>query len=286
MRRSASKTKSQHGSDTPVRHRNKPLVATIRKGDAGGDTSSLDRGFAVLRAFRSGEKTLSIADVAQRLSIRKALAQSLVDTLVSEHLLRRVGNADRYQPDVGCFLLGHAWLAVSEIVQAARPTMQQFAKRYGLNIVLGTHHDLDMICIESCSNLVPGQTPGTVGLTVPVTATALGRAWLWAQPAVVQGDVIQRTKVERGEVGVNTIPGVYRAFQEMEEFGYCYSSGEWMKHVSAIGTVIVLKDGTSYGLCCDLPEPGIDETFLRTDLGPAFLKVALQIKSDAEQIKD
>ena len=269
-----------------MRHRNKPLIATIRKGDSGGDTSSLDRGFEVLRAFRSGEKTLAIGDVAQRLSIRKALAQSLVDTLVSEHLLRQVGNTDRYQPDVGCFLLGHAWLAVSEIAQAARPRMQQFAKKFGLNIVLGAHHGLDIICIESCSNLVPVHTPVMIGLTVPVTATALGRAWLWAQPATTQGEIIQRAKIERGEEGVNTIPGVYRAFQEMEEFGYCYSSGEWMKHVSAIGTVIVLKDGTSFGLCCDLPEPGIDENFLRTDLGPAFLKAALTIKSDAEQMKE
>lgn len=266
-----------------MRRRSESLTQTGPNSNSAGDTNSLYRGLSVLGCFRYGDKTLSINELAQQLFLPKATIQKLVDTLVADGFLSQVEGSDYYQPDRGCFELGHAWYASSAIIKAARPRMQHFSLSYGVNVILAKPNQSDMICIECCSQLIAGQMAATLGLSVPIISTAIGRAWLWAQPSPIQGEIVQRIRSEGGEHVSTEISGMYRAFQEMETQGYCYSTGEWMRNISAFGTAIVLKNGTSYGLCCDVSTPGIFDRHSAEELGKALVQLAMEIKVAAER---
>lgn len=245
------------------------------------NVNSLHRGLEILRSFRFGENMLSLNEISLRLGVSRITTQRLVDTLVMHKFLRKAGDSDWYQPDVSCLVVGHALLTSSAIVRIARPIMQELASRFKVNIVLGLHERLAMLCLEHCTSQQTVRFPVTIGLSLPLTATALGRAWLWAQRGSVQGDLIQRIKSECGEDGARTIPGLYRAFHEMEEKGYCTSSGEWMRDISAVGTAIILNDGTTYAVSCKVSGLGSRKEMLGDEIGPALLETAAQIKDAA-----
>lgn len=266
-----------------MRRRNTPLEPVDRP-QGTRDVDSLHRGLEILRCFRSGESMLSLNEISLRLGVPRPTTQRLVNTLVAHKFLHQVGDSDRYQPDVSCLVVGHAWIAESSIVRAARPIMQDLATRFDVNVVLGARERLSMLCLEQCTSPKTPPSPVGVGMALPITATALGRAWLWAQPGSLQGELIQRTKSESGEEGARSIPGLYRAFQEMEEHGYCQSAGEWMRDINAIGTAVILHNGATYGLSCEVAGLGWKKELFCEEIGEALLEAATQIKNAAGRI--
>jgi DNA-binding IclR family transcriptional regulator len=243
------------------------------------EVDSLHRGLELVRSFRPGESSLNIAELALRTGLKRATAQRLVDTLVTYDFLEYHADTERYGPAVACLVLGHAFLSSAHIGHVAQPIMQALASEYQISVALGSRDRLSMICLEVCHNHPKKDFPVSVGSSVPITATALGRAWLWGESGTVQGEIIQRTKTEEGEIGARTIPGVYRAFQEMEEQGYCVSSGEWIQDISAIGTVITLQHQPSLALSCEIAGFNTPKKTLRKEeIGPALVEAASRIK--------
>ena len=259
-----------------------PAGPTAQAVEDAAEGNALLRGLNILREFRYGDQALSLAEITRRSGLRKATVVKLVTTLEQEGFLVRLTGTETYQPGLACAELGHAWLESATIARVARPAMRELSSRYGMNVVLATPEHLDMICIECCSHLITSPTPALPGLSVPTTSTAIGRAWLWAQPRTVQGHVIEQTKVRRGESGSQSIPGLYRAFEELEQHGYCYSAGEWQRHIIAVGTPVMLRNGASFGLCGEVSAPGLLERYTRDELGHGLVQAARQIEFEAE----
>lgn len=249
------------------------------------DVDSLNRGLEILRTFRPLEGALGIAELSLRLGIPRGTVQRLAETLAAHGFLRRVPDTDRYQPDSSCLLVGHALLASSPIVRVARPILDELAARHDVHAALGVRERLNMLCLVHAAGrkAAPISLVG-VGMLLPMTATALGRAWLWAQQGSLQGELIQRTKAEGGEPAARTIPGLYRAFQELEEDGFCIAAGEWIRDVSAVGTAVTLNNGRSFGLACKVAGPGSRKEMLRTRLAPALMEAAAQIREAAARV--
>jgi DNA-binding IclR family transcriptional regulator len=243
------------------------------------EVDSLHRGLEIVRSFRPGESFVNINELASRTGLKRTTAQRLADTLVAYDFLEYHSETDRYGPAVACLVLGHAYLSGAHIGHAAQPIMQALASKYQISVALGSRDRLSMICIELCHDHPKKDFPVCVGSSVPITATALGRAWLWGESGTVQGEIIQRTKTEEGEIGARTIPGVYRAFQEMEEKGYCVSSGEWIQDISAIGTVITLQHQPSLALSCEMAGFNTPKkTLCIEEIGMALVEAASRIK--------
>lgn len=268
-----------------MRRRDSAINPVERSHDA-HEVDSLHRGLEIMRSFRPGESTLSCSEIALRMSLRRATTQRLLDTLVAHQLLRQIPGTERYQPDLACLVLGHAYLTSAMIVRLARPAMQSLSARLGVCVVLTMRERLQMLCLDLCGQrnpAIPYQMM-SVGASLPMTATAAGRAWLWAQSGAVQGEIIQRAKTEGGEEGARSIPGVYRAFQEMEERGYCVNAGEWLRDVASVATAVTLQQGTTFALSCEMASTGAQSRPPAEEAGPALLETAAQIRDAARRI--
>jgi DNA-binding IclR family transcriptional regulator len=265
--------------------RRREAAAPLAGSQDSRDVDSLNRGLEILRTFRALEGALGVAEIAMRLGIPRGTVQRLAETLVAHGFLRRIPDSDRYQPDSSCLLLGHAVLASSPIVRVARPILEELAARHDVHAALGVPERLNMMCLVHAAG--PKTAPISligVGMPLPMTATALGRAWLWAQQGSTQGEFIQRTKAEGGDSAARTIPGLYRAFQELEEEGFCIASGEWIRDVAAVGTAVALNSGRSYGLACKVAGLGSRRELLRTKIAPALMEAAAQIRDASARV--
>jgi DNA-binding IclR family transcriptional regulator len=243
------------------------------------DVNSLSRGLELLRVFRPFESALSVGEMSLRLGIPRATIQRLADTLVGHGFLRRILDSDRYQPDGACLVVGDAMLHSCSVARIARPILQELAFRHGVTVVLAVRERLRMLCLDCIAApdrpLIPAVD---VGMLLPLAATSVGRAWLWAQAGALQGELIQSLRVEGGDQGAKEIAGIYHAFQEMETQGYCLSAGSWLPDISSVGTAITVDNGACFGLSCKLTGPGSRKELLRGKIAASLLQAAGRIK--------
>lgn len=254
--------------------------------DRPGEVDSLQRGLEILRAFRSGEKSLRLVDIAARTRIPRATTHKLLRTLAAHRFLRYLPDLDRYEPDVACFVLGHALRTSMPLLRAARPVMQQLAEKLGMHVLLAMREGLEMLILERCGagSALPDAEAGSL---VPLAQTALGRAWQWAQRPVVQGELIESFRAQSDPAGRNAIPGIYRAFQDLAEHGYCLALGEWVEERQAVATPLILRGGRDvYALSAITTDSLNRETFLRQIAAPALIDAAVRIRTELTRVED
>ncbi|HEY5292639.1 MAG TPA: helix-turn-helix domain-containing protein [Burkholderiales bacterium] len=247
---------------------------------AQAEVDSLQRGLEILRSFRTGEKSLQLTDILERTKIPRLSAQKLLNTLTAQHFLRYLPELDRFEPDVSCFVLGHALRASLPILRVARPVMQALAEKLGVDVFLASREGMEMMILEYCSARTEA-AEFSVGSLVPLAQTAVGRAWLWAQKPAIQGEYIERIRAEADANAVNAIPGIYRAFQDLAERGYCLSLGEWLQDRHAIATPLVTGGGReAFALAAMATAQRSKEIFFRDTVAPALVDAAARIKSE------
>lgn len=244
------------------------------------EVDSLQRGLEILRTFRTGEKSLRLTDILARTKMPRLMAQKLLNTLTAHHFLRYLPEFDRYEPDVSCFVLGHSLRASTPVLRVARPVMQELADKLGVDVILAMREGMAMMILESCGARAdsPESAPGTL---VPLARTAVGRTWLWAQRPAIQGGFIERIRAEADANTLDAIPGIYRAFQDLAERGYCLSLGDWLHDRQAVATPLIPTGGREvYALAAMATDHRSRETFLRDTVAPALLDAAQRIKSE------
>jgi IclR family pca regulon transcriptional regulator len=139
---------------------------------------SLARGLSALRAFDSDHTHLSLAEIAQRAQLSRAVARRLVLTL--EHLgyVRQVGRTFALSPRVLEF--GFGYLGTLNISDLAQPLLEDLARRID--------QSCSMAVLEPVGDLlrVPGRRVMTVSLGIgarlPAAATSMGRGLLAGLP--------------------------------------------------------------------------------------------------------
>lgn len=244
------------------------------------EVDSLQRGLEILRSFRAGEKSLRLRDILERTKIPRLSAQKLLNTLTAQHFLRYLPELDRYEPDVSCFVLGHALRTSLPILRVARPVMQTLAERLGVDVFLASREDMQMMILEYCSARAE-TAEFNVGSLVPLARTAVGRAWLWAQKPAIQGEYIERIRAEADTGALNAIPGIYRAFQDLAERGYCVSLGEWMQDRYAIATPLISEVGREVlALAAIAADQRLKELSGRDSMASALVDAAVRIKNE------
>ena len=223
---------------------------------------------------------MRLAEIVARTKIPRQTAQKLLNTLTAHHFLRYLPELDRYEPDVSCFVLGHALLASLPVLRVSRPAMQALAGELGVDVFLAVREGMDMMIVEYCSTR-DEIAEFSVGSLVPLAHTAAGRAWLWAQKPAVQGDYIERIRAEADANAISAIPGIYRAFQELAERGYCLSLGEWMRDMHAIAVPLIPTGGREvFALTALASDQKLKDSLFRGTVASGLLDAAARIKRE------
>ncbi len=208
---------------------------------------SLERGVAILRAFRPGSDLLGNGDLAERTGLSRATVSRLTQTLVDCGMLDHDRRQRAYRLSAQVLSLAHAMRSGSPVLQAAGPLMRKEAEQRKINVGLAIADHGEMVYLESVRyshkvawrNVVAGQR-------VPMELTSLGRAWLAVAPTEIKISLLETFKNRRGSSWLELSQEIEDAANSVNTQGYCWTS--WQPQVVALSTPIVVVDHPIYVL--------------------------------------
>ncbi|WP_245645955.1 IclR family transcriptional regulator domain-containing protein [Pseudonocardia acaciae] len=147
--------------------------------DRDGLVTSLERGLAVLEAFRPERRALTLSEVARLTDLDRASARRLLYTLVDRGYLRTDGQVFRLHPPVA--RLGHAYLSALELPKIARPHLRELAARVRESVSLAVLDGSEVVYVARVPTKRLMTVSVTVGSRLPAYATSLGKVLLAGQ---------------------------------------------------------------------------------------------------------
>ena len=199
---------------------------------------SLERGIAILRAFRPGTELLGNGDIAERTGLPRASVSRLTQTLVEAGWLERDARERAYRLGAPVLTLGHAMRSGSSVLRIALPPMTALARRLRINVGLAVRDGEDMVYLESVRFNAKGAQRSVVsGQRVPIELTALGRAWLAVAPPSERVALMAQWRAKRRTRWRKLEQEIAEAATSVARKGYCVAS--WQPQVIALAAPLV-----------------------------------------------
>ena len=214
---------------------------------AEGMNRSLERGIAILRAFRPGVSTLGNAELAERTGLAKATVSRLTQTLVVCGLLQRDDQQRTYRLASAVLSFAHAMRLSSPVLTAIGPLMRLEATRRRVNVGLaGSDQDM-MVYLESF-RYSPRASFRTIvsGQRVPIELTSLGRAYLWGLPEIQRSKALDEIAGRRPKTWKQLSLEIEASFHDLATLGYC--AVRWQPGVVAVSVPLLAGAANPYAL--------------------------------------
>ncbi len=151
---------------------------------------SLERGLAVIRAFSSGSRSLTLTEVANATGISRASARRFLLTLLELGYVGSDGRSFYLRPRV--LELGQAYLRSESVSVIAQSHLEILTKELGESCSASVLDDADIIyTARSAANRIMSINLA-VGQRLPAYATSMGRVLLAFSPETVISDYLQQ----------------------------------------------------------------------------------------------
>jgi DNA-binding IclR family transcriptional regulator len=234
-----------------MRRRSVAAVAAVQHDAPAGTVDSLQRGLEALRCFQSGEDLLATSELARRLGLPRPTARRLLDTLAAHGFLLRAPQGDAFGLHVSSFVVGQAVLSGSVLVRKARPVLQALADRFSVHALLCVGDRRELLVLAHMSGLAAQPWLLGAGGRLPVAQTAVGHAWLWAQPPAVQSQslALLRESAADGQARPQ-VAALWQAFHDIEESGACRSGVPGRAGAQLLAAPMVMRDGSTAAVAC------------------------------------
>lgn len=208
---------------------------------------SLQRGIAILRAFRPGTELLGNGELAERTGLPRASVSRLTQTLAEAGYLEHDAPQRAYRLGVPVVSLGLAMRSGSSVLRVATPPMTALARRLRINVGLAARDCDEMVYLESVRFNPRGAERSIVsGHRVPIELTALGRAWLAAAPKTERAALMAQWKAKRRTRWRKLEREIAEAAASIERRGYCVAT--WQPQVVALATPLMTDSRPIYVL--------------------------------------
>lgn len=205
--------------------------------------TAVARAFSILRCFEHGEPHLGNQDIVRRTGLPKPTVSRLTFTLSALGYLEYSAALEKYALGTGVLALGHAFMKSNDVVAIARPHMKELAAYTESAVMLGAADGLRMVLLEVCQGDPTFQLRLEPGARVPHGSTALGRADLAARPLALFEQSLAELESEcEPQRWPKIRAGIVRARQDYENYGFCFSLGDWNPDVFAVGVPMVSAD--------------------------------------------
>jgi DNA-binding IclR family transcriptional regulator len=263
-----------------MRRRSATTLAAGAAPAADDKIDSLQRGLEVLRSFQPGEGLLAVGDIAGRLQLPKATTRRLLDTLTTHGFLLRSPGGGSYGLHVASFVVGQAVLNGSPMVRHAQPILQSLADRFSGHAMLCVGDRRDMLLLAHRMGAGAHAWSVGPGYRLPIADSAVGRAWLWAQPAAVQSDWMAHLR----EAGAREAAEVWKAFHHIEADGTCESARPDRRNATMVAAPVVFRDGTSAVVACECLVDADPAPRTRAGLAESLVEAAAVLREQVGRV--
>ena len=207
---------------------------------------SLERGIALLLAFRPGSTLLGNLELAERTGLPRATVTRLAQTLVGAGLLQADPRTRAYRLAPAVLSLAHAMRAGSALLAVAAPLMRAAAQTHRINVGLAAPDGDEMVYLESIRyNPRPSLRSVVSGQRVPMELTSLGRACLAGVGDTRRAELLAHLRVTRKAQWRQLGAAVRQSIEDVHSQGWCAAS--WQPEVVAVATPLPFQ-GAVYAL--------------------------------------
>jgi IclR family transcriptional regulator, pca regulon regulatory protein len=154
------------------------------------------RGLAVIEAFGLENRTMTVADVAARTGVDRAVARRLLLTLVElgfAHVHQR-----RFELTTRVLRLAYSFLSSAGIGASLQPYLDELARAVGETVSLAVLDEAEVVFVARSD--IPGRRLAyvvTTGMRLPAFSSASGRVLLAQQPRDGVARLLAQTKITR-----------------------------------------------------------------------------------------
>lgn len=243
--------------------------------------TALARGLEVLRSFRAGDRLLGNKDIAKRTGLPRPTICRLTYTLTRMGYLNYSEKLGKYQLGTAVLALGYSLLSNLDILKVAQPLMQDLADYSNAAVGVGVRDRLGMVYLKGCpSTKATISLNFDVGTSLPIATTSMGKALLCGMPEQEREELMNHIRSENPKEWPQRKIGIEQALRDFQEYGFCYSIGEWRKDVSGVAVPILPVDGSRlYSFNCAAPSFLLKRSMIIEDIGPRLVHMVRTIEA-------
>ena len=235
---------------------------------------SLERGLAILRAFRPGSTLLGNGELAERSGLPRATVSRLTQTLVQAGFLQHDAAARAYRLAAPVLSLAYAMRQGSEILRAALPLMRETAENQRINVGLAVADGEEMVYLESVRrHRGSAFRHVTAGSRIPMELTSLGRAHLATLPKAELERMLALLATRRGAQWPALHKEIRAGIAAVQRQGWCRAS--WQAGVVALAAPLPGQAG--YVMNLSLATERLSDAEIRAGLAPLLKKLVEQV---------
>jgi DNA-binding IclR family transcriptional regulator len=246
--------------------------------------ATTDRLLELLRVLVEGERGLTAAEIAKRLSLARATTHRFLQVLQRHGMAEYLEDTRRYVPGGEFVRLAALVSARDDLAAHARPVMVALAAETGEEAVLAIYRPHDRRVVWTAREAGARTLGYTIDMHRPVTPVwgASGRAILAHVPADERRAILRRDRDERSPTFGEMPPKAAEMERELTEIrrrGYAVSLSQRIPHAFSLAAPVLGSRGEiRAALSVSIPEMRVDDR-TELELGPVVAREAERLSS-------
>ncbi len=211
-------------------------------------SQSLERGLAILSAFKSGAPLLGVSDLAREVGLSRSTAHRYIATLAELGYLDQDAATRKYRLGQRVLDLGFSAINSMDLREVAAPHLRALSDETGHTVNMAVLDGADIVYIERCRTSQRGQRDIDlnlhVGSRLPAYCTSMGKVLLAGLPEDEQRDVLEH--VDFSQRGPNTLVArdeLLRELRRVREAGLAVNNEELAYGLRSIAAPVRSQQG-------------------------------------------
>jgi IclR family pca regulon transcriptional regulator len=213
-------------------------------------SQSLERGLAILSAFRSGRPVLGVSELGRDIGLSRSTTHRYVATLAALGYLQQDPSTKKYRLGPRVLDLGFSAINSMELREVAAPHLRELSDETGYTVNMAILDGTDIVYVERCRTARAGQREIDlnlhVGSRLPAYCTSLGKVLLAFLPAEEQAAAVAASDLTRR--GPNTLTSrtaLVAELKRVRENGFAISNEELAYGLRSIAAPVLTHDGVA-----------------------------------------
>ncbi|MGH3050895.1 MAG: IclR family transcriptional regulator, partial [Gaiellaceae bacterium] len=215
-------------------------------------SQSLERGLAILSAFRSGRPLLGVSEIGREIELSRSTTHRYVATLATLGYLQQDPATRKYRLGPRVLDLGFSAINSMELREVAAPHLRRLSDETGYTVNMAILDGLDIVYVERCRSTRAGQREIDlnihVGSRLPAYCTSLGKVLLAFQPPGEQAEALARIDfTRRGPNTITSRTALGAELKRVRQAGLAVNNEELAYGLRSIAAPILDRDGHAVG---------------------------------------
>jgi IclR family transcriptional regulator, pca regulon regulatory protein len=215
-------------------------------------SQSIERGLAILAAFRSGTPLLGVSELGREVGLGRSTTHRYVATLATLGYLQQDAATKKYRLGPRVLDLGFSAINSMELREVAAPHLRRLSDETGYTVNMAILDGLDIVYVERCRSTRPGQREIDlnlhVGARLPAYCTSLGKVMIAYLPPGEREELVRR--IDFAARGPNTIVDPKAFADELERVraqGFATNNEELAYGLRSIAAPVLDRQGVAVG---------------------------------------